>query len=178
MRFLRFGFISLFALGACAAGLAQSPAAKPATKSAPAKPVALAPDELKWGPPPAAAMVGKPSVDMNGELSAAVVAGDPLATTGMYAIRLKCTDGTRIAPHWHPKTENVTVIQGSLGLGMGDQYDESAMRVFPTGSFLSAPAGMHHYAQCKGDTIIQIHGAGPFRINYIPAKPAAKKTGK
>lgn len=29
------------------------------------------------------------------------------------------------------------------------------------------PAGMKHYALFKGGAIIQIHGHGPFEINYI-----------
>jgi quercetin dioxygenase-like cupin family protein len=33
---------------------------------------------------------------------------------------LKLPDGYRIAPHWHPQRENVTVITGTLKVGMGD----------------------------------------------------------
>ena len=44
-------------------------------------------------------------------------------------------DGYRIAPHWHPKRENVTVISGTFKVGMGDRFDESKMGDFPAGSF-------------------------------------------
>jgi len=37
---------------------------------------------------------------------------------------------------------------------------------------------MHHYVAAKGDTVIEIHGMGPFDINYLepaddPSKAAA-----
>jgi len=35
---------------------------------------------------------------------------------------------------------------------------------------------MHHFAWFKGETIIQIHGEGPFQINYVnPADDPRKK---
>src|SRR6267142_2686500 len=29
------------------------------------------------------------------------------------------------------------------------------------------PKEMRHFALCKGDTIVQIHGAGPFKVNWV-----------
>ena len=68
-------------------------------------------------------------------------------------------------------------ISGTLKVGMGDQYDNSKMTGFGTGSFLYVDPTMHHYAGASGETIIQIHGESPLAINYInPADdPSMKK---
>jgi quercetin dioxygenase-like cupin family protein len=34
-------------------------------------------------------------------------------------------DGFKVAPHTHPNRENVTVLAGTLKVGMGDQFDAS-----------------------------------------------------
>jgi hypothetical protein len=34
--------------------------------------------------------------------------------------------GYKIPPHWHPTDENVTVLSGTLGAGMGDKFDKSS----------------------------------------------------
>jgi hypothetical protein len=35
------------------------------------------------------------------------------------------------------------------------------------GAFGFWPAGMKHFAWTKGETIIQVHGVGPWGINYL-----------
>jgi len=119
---------------------------------------AFTPDAMPYGPAPA-------SVQPGAQL--AVLEGNPGATTGEYTIRLKMPDGYRIAPHWHPKRENVTVISGTFKVGMGDRFDESKMGDFPAGSFAYLDPDMHHYAMASGEVVVQIHGASPFQINYV-----------
>ena len=97
----------------------------------------------------------------------AVLEGNPGAMTGDYTVRLKMPDGYRIAPHWHPNRENVTVIAGIFKVGMGDRFDESKMGGFPAGSFAYLDPDMHHYAMASGEVVVQIHGASPFQINYV-----------
>ena len=86
------------------------------------------PDTISWG---AAPPVVRPGAQF------AVLEGDPTATTGDYTIRLKMPDGFRIPPHWHPSRENVTIISGTLKVGMGDEFDTSKMTAFGAGSFAS-----------------------------------------
>jgi Cupin domain len=129
---------------------------------------AFTPDQVKYGPVPAFLPAGA---------QLAVLEGDPMAATGDYTIRLKMPDGYKIAPHTHPRRENVTVISGTLKFGMGDQFDAAKMTAFPTGSFAFVDPSMHHYAMATGDTVIQIHGKSPVKVNYInPADdPSSKK---
>ena len=92
------------------------------------------------------------------------------------SIRAKLPDGYRIAPHWHPTTENVTVIKGTFLVGMGAKWDDAAMKEIPAGGFVSAPAQMRHYAQCKGDCVVQVNGIAPFLVNFVgPDDPGPAK---
>lgn len=129
---------------------------------------AFTPDQVKWGPPP-------PFVPAGAQL--AVIEGDPMAATGDYTIRLKMPDGYKIPPHTHPQRENVTVISGTLKVGMGDKWDDSKLMSFKPGSFAYLDPSMHHYAGASGETIVQIHGQSPVKFNYINAAddPSMKK---
>ena len=41
------------------------------------------------------------------------------------------------------------------------------------------PKEMRHFGQLKGDTIVQVHGIGPFKVIYVnPADDPASKTSK
>ncbi|GAC1640912.1 MAG: hypothetical protein NVS9B14_22500 [Candidatus Acidiferrum sp.] len=62
---------------------------------------AFTPDSVPYGPAPN-------FVEPGAQL--AVLEGNPMAASGDYTIRLKLPAGYKIAPHWHPKRENVTVI--------------------------------------------------------------------
>jgi len=121
---------------------------------------AFTPETIPWGPPP-------PFIAPGAQL--AVIEGNPGASTGDYTVRLKMPDGYRIAPHWHPSRENVTVISGTFKVGMGDTFDTDKMGSFPAGSFAYLDPDMHHYAMASGDVIVQVHGTAPLQFNYVHA---------
>ena len=66
-----------------------------------------------------------------------------------------------------PKTERVTVISGALYLATGESLDRNSAKELPAGSFGYWPAGMKHAAWSEGETVIQLHGVGPWQINYV-----------
>lgn len=83
-----------------------------------------------------------------------------------FAIRLKFPDGYKIAPHFHPMDENVTVISGELLVGIG--HDKSVMKTsLPQAGFAHLKKDMHHFAEAKGETIVQINALGPWGITYV-----------
>ena len=133
---------------------------QPTLAAAPEK-NAFTPDSVQYGPAP-------PFVAPGAQL--AVLEGNPMASTGDYTIRLKMPDGYRIAPHWHPKRENVTVISGTLKVGMGDHFEEGTMMSFPAGSFAYLDPDMHHYVRASGEVVVQVHGMAPVQFNYINAE--------
>jgi len=124
--------------------------------------------EIKWGAAP-------PVLPKGAKLS--VLYGDP-GKPGPYVLRLAAPANYKIAPHWHTQTENLTIISGTLYLGMGDKLAAKEARALKTGGYHYLPAKMHHYAFTRAATVIQVSGEGPFDINYIDPKdnpaPAAK----
>lgn len=96
----------------------------------------------------------------------AVLEGDP-TKPGPFTMRIKFPAGYRIPPHWHPAVEHATVISGVLNLGIGDRFDPVKGKVLPAGSFSMLSAKTNHFAWVKEETVIQVHGNGPWGINYI-----------
>ncbi|HXN73448.1 MAG TPA: cupin domain-containing protein [Candidatus Acidoferrales bacterium] len=178
MSMLRAGLlIIIFVLLPAVTSAQTKESAKKAPATASSSSMIVEPGSEKWGDVPAAAMVGTPSVEMGGTVRVAVLQGDPMTAGHAYTLRLSCTDGTKIAPHWHPTTENVTVIKGTAAVGMGSKWDDAALKDVSTGGFFWAAPHMKHFAQCKGDTILQVHGIAPFVLNFIgpgDSQPAKK----
>jgi hypothetical protein len=105
----------------------------------------------------------------------AVLQGDP-SKEGEFTVRLSMPANYKISPHWHPTTENVTVLKGDFYLGTGDTFDTNNATVLHTGGFASIPATHHHFAFTKGEAIVQVHAMGPFQLNYInPADDPSKQ---
>jgi hypothetical protein len=50
---------------------------------------------------------------------------------------------------------------------MGSKWDDGALKEVSTGGFFSATASMRHFAPCKGETILQVHGIAPFVVNFV-----------
>jgi len=115
------------------------------------------PETIEWKEGPAALPAGA---------KVAALEGDP-TKEGPFVMRLQMPDGYHIPPHTHPKTERVTVISGAFYLAMGENLDRSAAKKVAAGSFAFWPAGMKHTAWAEGETVIQLHGIGPWQINYL-----------
>jgi uncharacterized protein (TIGR02246 family) len=95
-----------------------------------------------------------------------IIHGDP-TKSGDYTMRLRFPNGYRIPPHFHQTAEHITVLQGSFRFGMGERFDASTLASHGPGSFIYAPAKMPHYAMTSGETVVQLHGTGPFVLNLV-----------
>ncbi len=151
---------SMFALAA----LAGLPAALAAQASAPAAPasqviVAHAPT-LAWAPGPPSLPAGAEFVLLEGNPAEAV----PLT------FRLRFPANYRIPPHWHSVIEHVTVLSGTLNVGMGEVATYADGTALTAGSFAAMPAKMVHsaWAGPQGVTF-QLHSVGPWSITYVKA---------
>ena len=124
--------------------------------------------ELKWGPAPPA---------FNAGAQMAVLDGDP-TKAGPFVLRVKFPDGFKVMPHWHPTDESLTILSGTLMAGMGEKWDDAAMKTFTAGGFARMPKKTPHYVMAKGETVIQVHAIGPFVLTYVNPKddPRHKKT--
>jgi quercetin dioxygenase-like cupin family protein len=130
--------------------------------------VLYAPKDVKW--------VDAPAILPRGARMA-VLEGDP-SKEGPFVLRMQMPDGYRIAPHTHPKAERVTVLSGTFYIGMGDKFDVARGKEMPAGSYGSWPAGMKHFAWVKGETVIQLHGVGPWSLTYVNPDDDPRKPGK
>ncbi|MBV8489239.1 MAG: cupin domain-containing protein [Candidatus Eremiobacteraeota bacterium] len=99
----------------------------------------------------------------------AVLQGDP-SKPGYYTIRFSLPDGAAFPVHLHGTDEYVTVLEGTLLVGLGDTVDKAKMTALPAGSFVAVPAGLHHYALAKGATVLQLSGAGPMTTTMPAGK--------
>lgn len=118
------------------------------------------PDDIKWGDAPSALPPGA---------KLAVLEGNPMKP-GIYTMRLWMPDGYKIQPHYHLQFEHVTVVSGTFNLGMGDTFDDSKGNTMPTGTFGFLPPHMKHFAWANGETVVQLHGIGPWEIVYVNPK--------
>jgi ketosteroid isomerase-like protein/quercetin dioxygenase-like cupin family protein len=119
----------------------------------------VAPATLKWGDSPPGLPAGA---------RVAVVSGDPSAP-GPFVLRAQVPAGYRVPPHWHPTAENLTVLSGTVALGMGDTMDDKTMTTLAAGGYAVLPADMRHSFAARTAATFQIHGSGPFAISYVNA---------
>ena len=61
----------------------------------------------------------------------------------------------------------MTVLKGTFLVGMGETFDETKLMTMNVGNFISMPKEMRHFAASKGESIVQVHGVGPFKVNWV-----------
>ena len=143
-----------------AAGLGAS-----ASWANPAHHTMVTPSDLKWADVPSLPPGAKISV-IEGPMNEAVP----------FTVRLKLPADYKIPAHSHPGIEHVTVITGTFNMGTGDKLDASKTMALPVGSVAIMQPKTTHFAWTKEETIVQIHGFGPWAINYVnPADDPRKK---
>jgi hypothetical protein len=153
----------------CSVSLAQAGKGKPSAAPARLAHFMVTPDSVKWEAPPAGMFRGAPSTDTTSIWHYAHLEGDPLKPGAPYTIEFGCSDGSKAGPHWHPNDENIVVVRGTFALGTGDAFDSTAMRDLTTGSYAFMPKRVHHFALCKGETLLVEYGIGPLTINLLSA---------
>ena len=112
---------------------------------------------LKWGDAP-------PGFPSGAKFT--VVSGDP-SQPGPFVVRIDAPAGYHIGPHWHPTTENVTVLSGTVSMNMGDTDDPATRTDVGTGGYVVLPAEARHAFTSKTAATVQVHGMGPFAITYV-----------
>jgi quercetin dioxygenase-like cupin family protein len=142
-----------FILAACIAALAIAQDDAKAKREH----IILTTDDVKWVDAP-------PSIPPGAQ--AAVLDGDP-KKEGFFVMRLKLPAGYKIAPHWHPGDERVTVLSGTFKIGLGDTFDESKMKSLPAGGYFSFPPKSTHFATASEETVIQLSTIGPWSLTYV-----------
>ena len=111
--------------------------------------IGVTPDEIKW--------------EQNTNLGTSVILeGDP-SKPGPYVVRMMVPPHSANTPHTHGQAEDITVISGRFGFGLGPVFDQSKGRMLPPGSFFHLPANTLHFGWTEDEgAVIQAHGMGPF----------------
>jgi hypothetical protein len=127
--------------------------------------ITMSPGDLKWS--------DVPSLPPGAKI--AVIEGPPTEAVP-FTFRLKFPPNYKIPAHWHPAIEHVTVISGTFNLGMGDKLDEAKTKPLSVGSVAIMQPKTHHFGWTKEETIVQVHGIGPWGVTYVnPADDPRKK---
>jgi quercetin dioxygenase-like cupin family protein len=115
------------------------------------------PGELTWSDVPASLPPGAKVAVIEGPMNQAVP----------FTARFSLPKGYKIPAHTHPVLEHVTVLSGTFHLGMGDTLDPSKTRPLAAGAIAILAPGTRHFAWTSEDTVIQVHGVGPWGISYV-----------
>lgn len=127
--------------------------------------VMVTPDQLKW--------TAVPSLPPGAQ--AAVIEG-PLSEAVPFTFRLKFPANYEVPAHWHPAIEHVTVISGAFHMGTGDRLDRSKTMGLGAGAVAIMQPRTRHFGWTQDETVIQVHGVGPWAINYVnPSDDPRKK---
>ena len=116
----------------------------------------VAADALTWA--------AVPSLPAGAQI--AVIEG-PMNEAVPFTVRLKFPDNYRIPAHWHPAVERVTVLSGTFNMGSGDTFDSSKTHPVTVGGMTIMPAKSSHFVWTTGETVVQLHGTGPWGITYV-----------
>ena len=93
--------------------------------------------------------------------------GDP-AKDGMFVMRLKLPANYRVPAHTHPTDEIVTVISGEFNVGMGKEFNDSALKPYTAGALIAMPPGTAHFVRTKQqEAVVQISTKGPWKLEYV-----------
>lgn len=124
----------------------------------------LGPTELEWSD---VASMATPA-------QIAVIEGE-LSKKEPFTFRLRLPAGYRIDPHTHSAYERVTVISGTLHFAEGESFDRKRTTALAAGGMAIMPPGMPMYGYTKEDTVIQVHGVGPWGIEYVDPEDDPRK---
>jgi quercetin dioxygenase-like cupin family protein len=146
-----FAFFSLAAPAAWAQGHAEH--------------IMVAPKDLTWA--------DVPSLPPGAKI--AVIEG-PMNEAKPFTVRLKFPADYKIPAHSHPAIEHVTVISGTFNMGTGDKLDAKQTKALSAGSVAIVQPKTNHFGWTKTETIVQLHGVGPWGVTYVnPADDPRKK---
>jgi hypothetical protein len=124
----------------------------------------LTPGDLKW--------VDIPSLPPGAKL--AVIEG-PLNEAVPFTFRLQLPANYQIPAHWHPAVERVTVISGTINMGVGDKLDKEKTQPLGPGSMAIMQPKTNHFVWTREEAVVQLSGTGPWGITYVNANEDPRK---
>jgi quercetin dioxygenase-like cupin family protein len=112
--------------------------------------------DLKWS--------AVPSLPKGAEI--AVIEG-PMSQAVPFTVRLRFPANYDLPPHTHPAIERVTVLSGTFNMGMGEKFNRAGTLPVRAGDMMIMQPGTVHYAWTDAQTVVQLHGTGPWGITFV-----------
>jgi quercetin dioxygenase-like cupin family protein len=119
--------------------------------------------ELKWAP-----------LDALPGAQIAVIEG-PLNEARPFIAHVKFPANAKVPAHSHSAIEHATVLSGVLNMGAGDKLDASKTQPLGPGSVSIMQPGTNHFAWFGEETVVQIHGVGPWTVTYVDSADDPRK---
>ena len=116
----------------------------------------VSPNDLKWS--------DVPSLPPGAKI--AVIEG-PMSEPVPFTVRLKFPANYQIPAHWHPATERVTVLTGTIHMGTGDKLDKQKTTPLSAGSIGIMQPKTNHFVWTQEEVIVQLNGMGPWGVTYV-----------
>jgi hypothetical protein len=98
-----------------------------------------------------------------------VLEGDPRKPQ-LFTVRFRTPGSFEMKPHWHPRNERVTVLEGKIGVGFGDAIDRENVTWFGPGDYYVNAKEAHHFVLTDAPAVVQVTGIGPWKANYLDAE--------
>lgn len=96
-----------------------------------------------------------------------VLEGDP-AKDESFTMRIQFPANYKIPLHTHPAVERVTVLSGTLYLGIGETFDREEARPLSPGALAVMDEGVPMFGfTAEEPVVIQLNGTGPWGIDYL-----------
>jgi hypothetical protein len=123
---------------------------------------------IQWSPAPATLPAGA---------KIALLQGNP-KEAGRYVIRVQLPANYKIPFHWVSNDMDVTVVSGELYIATTQSFDKKKAFAIKPGDFYHLPARASQLVFTKNETVLEIHGDGPYTLAYTspaddPLKGAA-----
>ena len=68
------------------------------------------------------------------------------------------------------------MLSGTIHFGMGDTFEAGKLAPTRAGSFIVMPVGTSHFVETREETVVQVHGVGPWGVKYVnPEDDPSKK---
>lgn len=93
-------------------------------------------------------------------------------------LRIKLPANYQIPPYYQTIPVRLTVLSGTLNMGMGNKFDTNNGTALVANSFVSIPARKPHFEWTTEETIIQVSANGPINTVYVNPSDDPRKQAK
>ncbi len=122
------------------------------------EPIQLNDDNLVWADGPGSIPPGAKFV---------LLEGDP-KSDAVFTMRVFLPPKYMIPHHWHEGDERVTVLEGSVEIGIGETADEAYITRFLKDGYYVTPPPLKHFVRAGPEgCVLQLTGIGPWTLHYV-----------